>query len=533
MDLAAVKRVISALVRTERTVRTYPISNQLSQGALQDLLPKLTQVLPLDLQVRRDQLVWNDTALLEAERDRSDLPGRLYNDGVRILRLGQGIDVDELSRFVTALATTIHPDDLSEDYVTLLWRAELPNVRVVAIDPYLDIDIPKEVLEGKEVPTEEIEGLEPLTEEGDRETEVPAAPVEAFRIGPSDRDRVLREVDHASENPPWSSFIGAVLDLLQNEANGDRITKLVSLLEATFQRALRDGQVDVVSELLLRIREHIPAKAVQSVREALSRMGHPDRLRSLHEALESESCEREAAERVFLLLGEWVPEAPCAFLAAAQTERSRRFYVEVLSKIGDAVLEPVLQHIQTADEVIKPTFARVLWRLRDPRATAALISLSQGGSLALRKEALRGLARMPPAKTGRALVRGALEDEDRSVRFVALKCLAGLSAGLDCCQLIERLTSSEARALPSEELDLLYEALARTDREEAVHFLGERLRPAWLPGRSALEAWTRAARALGSMEIAEARQALEARARIGKGKLAEICAKVLEDTAKG
>ena len=532
MDLAAVKRVIGALVRTERTVRTYPISNQLSQSALQDLLPKLTQVLPLDLQIRRDQLVWNDTALLDAERDRSDLPGRLYNDGVRILRLGHGIDAGELRRFVTALATTIHPDDLSEDYVTLLWGAELPNVRVVAIDPYLDLDIPKEVLEGKEVPTEEIEGLEPLTARGDRETEAPTAPEEAFRIAPSDRDRVLREVEHASANPPWSSFIGAVLDLLQNEAKGDRITELVSLLEATFQRALRDGEMHVVSELLLRIRGHVPAKAAQSVREALCRMGHPDRLRSLHEALESESCEREAAERVFLLLGEWVPEAPCSFLAAAQTERSRRFYVEVLSKIGDAVLEPVLQHIQTADEAVKPTFARVLWQLRDPRATAALISLSRGGSPALRKEALRGLARMQQANSEPALVRAALEDEDRSVRFVALKCLVGFSAGLDCCQLIGRLTSSEARALPDEELDLLYEALARTDREEAVCFLGERLRSGWLPGRSDPEAWTRAARALGRMEIVEARQTLEARARDGKGKLAEICAKILEDAAQ-
>ena len=35
------------------------------------------------------------------------------------------------------------------------------------------------------------------------------------------------------------------------------------------------------------------------------------------------------------------------------------------------------------------------------------------------------------------------------------------------------------------------------------------------------------------MEIVEARQTLEARARDGKGKLAEICAKVLEDAAKG
>ena len=63
-------------------------------------------------------------------------------------------------------------------------------------------------------------------------------------------------------------------------------------------------------------------------------MGHAERLQPLHEALENGACDPEAAERVFVLLGEWIPESPCSLLTAAKHDRSRRFYADVLGKIN-------------------------------------------------------------------------------------------------------------------------------------------------------------------------------------------------------
>ena len=189
-ELRAVKGAIDTLVRTERMVRTYPVGNQLSQNLLADLLSKLPEVLPLELRVGRDQLIWNDVPLLEADRDRSDIAGRLYKDGVRILRLGAQIDADELERFIVSLATPLHPDDLSEDYVTRIWEANLPNVRVVAIDPYLDLDVPDEVLEGKYVPTAEVEDIGTVSEKEGEELDIPPPPEEAFSIPHEDAGRI-------------------------------------------------------------------------------------------------------------------------------------------------------------------------------------------------------------------------------------------------------------------------------------------------------------------------------------------------------
>ena len=530
-DLQAVKRAIDTLVRTERMVRTYPVGNQLSQNLLADLLGKLPGVLPLDLRVARDQLIWNDVPLLEADRDRSDIAGRLYKDGVRILRLGAQIDAAELERFIVSLATPLHPDDLSEDYVTRLWEADLPNVRVVAIDPYLDLDVPDEVLEGKYVPTAEVEDVGPPRERDETELDIPPPPEEAFRIPEEDAERIAQEIERATTTPPWSTFMIALFDLMGDENKADRLEDLVSLLEATFQRTLRDGQIEVATELLLRIRADVPAVADQAVREALFRMGHAERLQPLHEALENGACDPEAAERVFVLLGEWIPESPCSLLTAAKHDRSRRFYADVLAKIGQPAFEPVLQHIHTAADATKPYFVRVLGKLRDESAIEPLTSLTRSANPALRREALRGLAAMQRNRSEPQLTRAALSDPDASVRLVALKCLASLRSELDPAPLIARVSSSEARTLAGEELDLLYLTIGATNRPEALQFLSERMRPGWLRGRSDVRTWTRAARALASMRLPEARQALETGARSGKKELAEICASALQQAS--
>ena len=50
----------------------------------------------------------------------------------------------------------------------------------------------------------------------------------------------------------------ALFDLLRDETRRDQIQDLVALLEAMFQRMLRDGRVDMASELLLLIRTDVP-----------------------------------------------------------------------------------------------------------------------------------------------------------------------------------------------------------------------------------------------------------------------------------
>ena len=262
------------------------------------------------------------------------------------------------------------------------------------------------------------------------------------------------------------------------------------------------------------------------MRAAMARMGHPDRLLPLHEALESGACDRDAAERVLVLLGDRVPEAPCALLGLAKGERVQRFYVDVLVKLGPVAVEPVLQHLQTAHPEVQLHFARVLSQLRDPRASGALIALSRSGAPDLRKEALRGLVATGDGQARAVLLRSAVDDVDASVRIVALRCLGHARATLDCGKLIERLR--DAASLSAEERELLYAAISSSDRPESAEFLEGLLSSRWLRGRSDLETWRLAAGALAKMTLPAAHAALEAGARSRTRDLARVCREVLE-----
>jgi hypothetical protein len=520
--VGAVAEVIQALVRTERIVRTYPSDHQMSQRAISEFEPRLAGILPLDLQVQSDQFAWKDHSLLDKTRDRSDLPTRLYRDGIRRLRVAPGIDEGEISRLLLVIATVIRPDDLSDDYVTQLWEANLPHVCVTAIDPYLDLDVPDEVLEGKEVPTGEAEGI---SAPGD--LDIPPPPDEAFHIGPEDAERVAEELERAEECPPWENFIAALFDAVESNVSADRVADVVDLLEATFHRLLVDTRLATGSGLLERMRGNFPAVAERPIRQAVHRIAHPERLAPVHRALEADLCSPAEVERLLLAFGDCAVESICALLVNSRDERTRRFYGEVLVKSGVGSIEPVMAHLQSTSLEARVEFTRVLGLLRDARSIPALVSVISDEEPSLRREGARALAKIGGAPALTNLLKLALGDGDPSVRVISLMCLGSARAQLDSREILARIESSEYASLSDQEKDLLFRAMAASAGDQVLPYLRRSLQPSWIPGRSSTEDWPRAAAALAEMGTGSALNLLEQFANGRHRDLARICREAL------
>ena len=147
---APVAEALGWFFRTVQTLRTYPIDNEISRRSLAELGPRFAQVLPLTLSVLPEGLTWEQTPLLDERGSVPPIVGSLFKHGVRRIRIDAGLETDELLRLLLALARPLDPEDLSEDYVTRLWEADLPHVHISAIDPYLDVEVAGDVLEGKD-----------------------------------------------------------------------------------------------------------------------------------------------------------------------------------------------------------------------------------------------------------------------------------------------------------------------------------------------------------------------------------------------
>jgi hypothetical protein len=525
-DLGSAAQAIRSLLRAAHVLRTYPETNQLCQRAIEDLEPDLVPVLPLEIELDESQVWWRGTPLFQAEDLRSTLLRDLHRDGIRLIRIREGIEREELKRFVTALGSPVDPNDTNEDYVTRLWESELPHVGVTAINPYLELELPDEILEGKIRPTAEAQDVPAAR------IEVPPPPDDAFQTTEADREYIEEEVAQVCQRTPWENFLEALTEVCRCETQSERRSKLSTLLEIVFQRLLDDSQLEVATELIRKVRE-LPADAATVFREALQRMANRDRLAPLHAAVEVMSCDLEQTERLLLSLGSATADPICRFLIGSTSDQARRFYCRVLEKLGSEAVPLIVEHARNCDPGLALYFIRLLGRTRDPAAVGSLLDALDSSDRKLRREAVHSLTMIEEAKVSRTLLGIALEDADPGCRTVALRGLSHSRHRADAARLLSHIRSRRFSSLSDEEKDLVLLALGAAATDAVIPDLLGMLKPSWIPGRNRPREWRRAAAALGKVESPAAREALEKLSRSRRRPLAEACSAALSELKRG
>jgi PBS lyase HEAT-like repeat len=495
---------VRALLRGVATLRTYPLHNAVSQWALEELEEKLAPVLPLELAVEPTHFRWREASLSSRERE-SGLVADLYRDGIRALQVREGMERDEMARMVAALAAPFDPEDLSEDYVTRLWEADLPHLGVVALDPYLDLEIPEDVLEGRARPSGETEDVALVPAEID----VAPAPEEAFRITAEDAHRMAEEVGRTGSAPPWDTFVDALFEALETPAGRRREVDLAIAAEACLAQLLAEGQVRAARRLIHALRTKVPEASKPAFGDLERRMLRADRLEALNARVDAGAPPPEEIAGLFRDLGPDAVEPALAFLLTASSERVRRFHGELLLAFGAAAVGPALEAFARAEGESKRTLVRVLGRMPDGRAVASLLAGLDDAELATRREILRALSRRSLPAPPTRLLDVALADEDSACRVFALRCVARAQSGADPSRLLERAQARAFAEVGDEERDLLFHCLGASGSDDVVPFLEKQLRPSWIFGRPSLRQQGRAARALRALGSPAARDVLE------------------------
>jgi hypothetical protein len=522
-----VEDAVRALLRAVHTLRTYPADNQLSRKALADMQVPFAAAGALDLALAGAELLRDGEVVVEADQDRASVVAALYRDGVRRLQIREGVGADELERLVRALAKPIHPDDLSEDYVTRLWEAELPHVQVTAVDPYLDLDVGGDVLEGRAKP--ELSPEEAPTSEPD----LPPPPTEAFRITEEDARRIAREVELGEKAAPWGQFVNALIGALFSAPGLRRLEELVQLVEACQQRLLEDGHLKLAVQLLRYLRGKLPAQGVAPIRAALLRMAGAQRLLPLHERIEKGACDLEDAAALLALLRPAVAESAVQLLERSLEEAARRFYAQFLVQLGAEALPPLLERFREAGDDVRAALAGVLGRLREPRAAQALREALPAAKGGLRREIVRALSQHAGGEAEAALLEVALRDPDAGCRILALRSMGSRGARVAQRALVERIRSRGFDAVPAEEKDLVFATLGRVGDDAIVPFLEGMLQPSWLPGLGRRDHQLRAALALSRLGTEAALAVLERLSRSRRADLAQICERALLEARRG
>jgi hypothetical protein len=506
---------LRSLRRAVATLRSYPSGNELSERALRDLAARIAPALPARLLLGSGVLSEPEGAELPIDEGFSALVVDLYRDGVRELRLDARLARPELDRFVAALAAPLDGRNLAEDYVTRLWEAELPNVGVVALDPYLDREIPGDVLEGKARPTGEVEGV-PANLPG----VVPAPPEAAFHFSGLDRQLLASEVERAKGDPPWRAFLAVLSEVAASPVAGRRKAELETVIESGLYRLMSDGQLALAAELLRRMLAGLPSGAL---RDVIGRASLEERLAPVRVAVENGPSAHAPARELCALLGAAALPSLLAFLRAAGNAGARKFWAETIGSHGPSGLDSLEETLGEPDAEIAACAARVLAATGEARFARAVWEAFSRSSGTPRRELLRSAARLEAASAKLAEI--ATSDPDADCRLIALGGLEVAANPALEAKLLARLGVREAVDLSERETDAIYRALAAVGDGAAIEHFEKQLSSSWFT-RADRAVQARAARALSRMASPRARELLRERA-AGSGAIAQLCRRAL------
>ena len=517
----AVAEAIRRFFRAHRMLRAYPVDNEISRRALAEVNERLAPVLPLTLKLSKNGLACEQAVLLDDRGETPPLVDSLFKDGIRRIVLERGLSAGELERLLVSLAEAIDPDDLTEDYVTRLWEAELSSVRISAIDPYLDPEITNDVLEGTEPPPADVEPSEEVAS-----TDVPPPPDDAFQVSPEDADRVEADVRGAAGSTRWREFIDASFEVIATSAGAERLSDAVQALETYFHLLVRLGQLSEASTIVEGLASSSSAAGSVPGR-ALERMASADRLAPLHTALETKSSTAKDVQSILVHLGPPAVEAICEFLAKSRAVSSRRVCAQALGQIADPAVAVVVERFRHSAEGERAAYALALGKLQGDTVVSTLLEATADPDHAVRHEVVRALASQTDPRATDALLRLSLEDANPNTRIIALRGLGRACQQLDQRAILERVRSRQYASLSDEEKTLLFDTVGGAADEAIVPVLRTILAPSWIPGRQRRDDWERAASALARLGTPEAIHVLEEFSRSRRSDLAFVCATAL------
>ncbi|HEY6100328.1 MAG TPA: hypothetical protein VIW03_12905, partial [Anaeromyxobacter sp.] len=349
----------------------------------------------------------------EEDRERS-LAFRLYRDGVRRVTFSQGPSFDELLRLLQILAIRLAGIRQSEDdIVTLLRKAELTTIDVVAVEGYTADESEPDVRRGQG--TTAAPPLDPRFD-----TPLPRLPAPgpiALRAVPAEAlARLRKEEDPAAVVASALAVAGELLALGTSGAlPSSEVTRFCVELRDFL---VADGQLAPLAALADLVRR----QAGERIRDELMRgLGDPRLLEVVLSAIPAGSSELPAhASRL-------LPFVPAAAvldrLAGEESEGRRALLVSLAAARLPADAEAVLARLAAVPAGVARALAKAVGAKAPARVADAAVALLDHPDESLQGDALRAVGALQGKVPGAKLVKllGSPSEKIRTAAAAALE----------------------------------------------------------------------------------------------------------------
>jgi hypothetical protein len=135
------RNVVASLERAIRSRKLYAADHPLRQGASDEVHHRFREFFDtyayMRLEITATELKIEGRVVVTCEPRESEIPFRLFKDGLRELRFQRGMERNELVAFLSVLEMDLRQmAELEQDVVSLLWSKDLQTIDYVAVDEF-------------------------------------------------------------------------------------------------------------------------------------------------------------------------------------------------------------------------------------------------------------------------------------------------------------------------------------------------------------------------------------------------------------
>ncbi|MBM4126240.1 MAG: hypothetical protein FJ247_02680 [Nitrospira sp.] len=560
-ETASVRRILKLLEKTAKSNRTYgttnPVAQKFSQQLFEELTVHLNTCSKLTIFIQRSELVFNDTIVLQADKDSSSegVGFKLYADGIREFSIHQGLSREDLTFFLESLWGGTDPTQDDDDIVTRLWARNLSTISIVTAE-----EIAKHSMESIGAPSAEggmsssdatlRELLDRNRNQGGRTgsgtgegTSAQNKRLQSGLIGYEVTDEELAalasEIDAESKQDDLLYIMDMLTAILAYETSPVLLTKLFTVWGSIVGSLFRDGKWTVLEHVLSLLHEtdvvrpDLSQEHKQEVASLFSGLGRTEHIKAIETFLNSApTAQTEGLSTILLMMGADAVPQLCALLAKLVSPAHQAILSDTLLVLAKDRPEPLLKGLMDR----RPTYVRnllaILMKWNDPKFAEAVEKLTRYPDPHVRKDVVRAISLFRPNGNGLKLI-SFMEDGEESVRVAALKLLVSGHYTAPFSSWSPALSADNFSERPVSERRAVFQAIRATCGDEAVSYWAGLLTEwSWTNRKKKEELAVLAAESLGKLATPAAVAALELGSKKGGAAVRQACVHALSQAQR-
>ena len=451
-----VRDLLGQLAKTISSIKIFSIDHDSSKKLIRSLWQNMSGFLEfhpkLELGIEEYSFVFQNRAVYKDEKAIKSLPFLFYRDGMTRLFFHRSLQEEELLEFLLAVRTAFEMPAEICDVVSMLWEKDLPNIRCLAPDAFLEakigagaeptllkpvykdmvsgtVDVPAEELTEAEIPAFNLIFGSPLSgpEDDDQAAQPDGDQEEVYTFLSEQEDLRLGEMLQANRRiSPLGEMVQLIGEILHLERTDERFLSTMKVAFHLHQDLVQKAEFPLLIQLVTSVQElradfpELSSAARQSLENFLKQIRGPEAMALLKKSVaENQLVLFQPFFDYLRLLG---PESLSLVAELYDLERNPSFR----SNIGSFLLDVGRQAPQLLFDLVSPQRLNLtrdvivaLGAIAD-RRVVPLLGQFRGGEWPkpIKLEGIKVLGHFRNPEASRALF-GFLEDPDEEVRVVA------------------------------------------------------------------------------------------------------------------